>query len=677
MCNDEQRQITAWNGVNMKGWLSIREISYKCGISEDAERIFLYKKGQYFEIRETEKEEVVRSMETTVKNRNKAVEYASFVLLLILSVVCIFSVTMSTHQASLPIPMPQEFIGEYSYDGETWQPLTEDAELSALKGDLFLRGTFLREMREGWQLNFYRNHIGVSIKVNGEQIYKDAMLYIPDLQADTFASMCAREWMAVPVLGISTQDTVEIYLHNPHAFGNKTAYRDFLTTLCSDMPIPGLNILQQNLDAYGEPLRITGGLLAVASLMLLGAAIAAAIVRIPVAGRLLKLGLLTLFTGGFIAFDTIDISFWNELNVLNTYTQQLCMMLAVFCLDSFICDYLTGKRRKAAGVSVAISAALSSVLIILSFTRVTALFDTLSYWAVSQAVLCPVLMVCCVGELLKTAPKGRRLVLISGVLLPGAILLDLIGVGENILCRCVCSKVLFIALFVVHIIAAARGIVLNHQASIRAKKLEKELEESRISVMLSQIQPHFLYNVLGTIRSLCRKDPERAWVALGDFSKYLQGNMSALKNNRLIRFDSELRYIETYLKLEKLRLEEKLSILYDVQARDFMLPPLTIQPLVENAVKHGIFDKPGGGTVVLRSRQEADSIIISVEDNGIGFDPEAPVRQSEEHAHVGLVNVRSRLEKMVGGQMTVQSTPGKGTTVTVRISTNLEINGEV
>ena len=612
-----------------------------------------------------------------MKNDKNCLKYIGFAVPFLLAVICIVSVTMGTHQASLPIPMPQELIGEYSYDGETWQPLTGDADLSAQKGDLFLRGTFLREMKEGWQLNFYRNHIGVSIKVNGQLIYRDAMLDIPDLRADLFASMCAREWMAVPVSGISTQDSVEIHLHNPHILGNRTAYRDFLTTLCSDTPVPGWNLLQQNLDAYGEPLRITGALIVVASLMLLGAAVAAAIVHIPVAGRLLKLGLLTLFAGGFIAFDTIDASFRSDLNILNTYAQQLCMMLAVFCLDSFICDELTGKRRKATRVLVVLSAVLNSVLIICSFAGIMVLFDALPYWVVSQAVLCPVLMACCVGELLKTAPKGRRLVLISGVLLPGAILLDLIGVGESILCQGLCSKALFAALFIVHIIAAARGVVINHQAAIRAKRLEKELEESRISIMLSQIQPHFLYNVLGTIRSLCRKEPEQAWVALGDFSKYLQGNVNALKNNRLICFDSELRHIETYLKLEKLRLEEKLNILYDVQVRDFILPPLTVQPLVENAVKHGIFDKPNGGTVVLRSRREADSIIISVEDDGVGFDPEVLVRQSEEHTGVGLANVRSRLEKMAGGQMTVQSAPGKGTTVTVRIRADLGINGEV
>lgn len=609
------------------------------------------------------------------EQKQKIAEYVSFILLLALAAVCIVSVTLGTHQAGLPVPMPQELIGEYSYDGTNWETLTEDTELSARNGNLFLRGTFLREMREGWQLSFYRNHIGISMKVNGRQIYQHAMLEIPDIKAELFASMCGREWMNIPVPEISTQDVIEITLYNPHMFGNKSAYRDFLTTLCGNQP--GFDLLQKNLEPYGAPFRITGGLLVAGALMLLGAAIAAGLVRNPACSILLKLGFLSLFAGGFIAFDTIDISFQSELNVWNTYAWLLCMMLAVFCLDSLICDNLTGKRRKAVGVLMLLFAGFDSVLILLSFTGGTALFDTLPYWACSQAVLCLVLIACCVREVMETDSKEKRFVLISGLLMLAAILLDFTGVGESILYRGGYSKALFILLFILHIIVAAKRIVIDHQASLRVKRLEAELEDQRISIMLSQIHPHFLYNVLGTIRSLCRKDPERAWVALGDFSKYMQGNINTLKNKRLIYFDSELRHIETYLKLEKLRLEERLGILYDVQVRDFMLPPLTIQPLVENAVKHGIFDQPGGGTVILRTRQEDDCIIISVEDNGVGFDPEAPVLQSEEHTHVGLTNVRSRLEKMVGGQMTIQSTPGIGTTVTVCIHINTGMNGEV
>ena len=233
-------------------------------------------------------------------------EYIGFILPLLLALICLISVTGNHHQASLPIPMPQELVGEYSYDGEHWQPLTEESDISALKGDLYLRGTFLREMSEGWQLNFYRNHIGAAIKVNGQQIYVDDILSIPNLKPELFASMCARVWTGTLVPAIGTEDLVEIYLHNPHVYGNETAYRDFLTTLCSD-PVEW-SILELNLEPHGEPFRILGVLFAMAALMLLGAAIAAVIVRIPVGGTLLKLGLLTLFTGGYVAFDSIDVS---------------------------------------------------------------------------------------------------------------------------------------------------------------------------------------------------------------------------------------------------------------------------------------------------------------------------------------------------------------------------------
>ena len=120
-----------------------------------------------------------------MKVKKRCFEYIGFALPLLLALICLLSVSLNNHQAMLAIPMPQEFIGEYSYDGEHWQTLTEESDLSALKGDLLLRGTFLREMEEGWQLNFYLNHIGVSIRINGEQIYQDDVLEFPNLKLNT------------------------------------------------------------------------------------------------------------------------------------------------------------------------------------------------------------------------------------------------------------------------------------------------------------------------------------------------------------------------------------------------------------------------------------------------------------------------------------------------------------
>ena len=594
--------------------------------------------------------------------KNRRLEYISFVLPLLLAVICLLSVTINHHQAFLPIPMPQELVGEYSRDGKNWQPLTEESDISALKGDLYLRGTFLREMGEGWQLNFYRNHIGIQIAVNGQQIYQDDILAIPDLKPELFASMCVRAWMGTLVPAIGPEDTIEIYLHNPHVCGNKTAYRDFLTTLCSD-PVEW-SILELNLAPHGERFRILGVLFAATSLMLLGASIAAVIMRIPVGGTLLKLGLLTLFTGGYVAFDSIDVSYWSDLNIFNTYTCQLCMMLAAFCLCHFMSDTLTGKKRRIAKIAVLLSALLNSVLILLSFIGVTVIYDTLPYWAAAQVVLCLLFMVFCVLEVLRK--DAKRLVPISAFILFAAILLDIFGLGANIVWRAPFSKIVFALLFVIHIVAAAKGIVENHRASIRAAKLEKELEDSRIAIMLSQIKPHFLYNVLNTIYHLYRKEPETAQDAVSSFAEYLRCNMLSIEKSEPIPFAEEYQHIQTYLSLEQIRFRGKLDVIYDVEVTDFKLPPLTVEPLVENAVKHGVTKKRGGGSVTVSTRRTDECVLVTVADTGVGFDPNTYMEDGKPH--VGIRNVSDRLRNMVGGSLSITSSEN-GTVAVVTIPT--------
>ena len=594
--------------------------------------------------------------------KNRRLEYISFVLPLLLAVICLLSVTINHHQAFLPIPMPQELVGEYSRDGKNWQPLTEESDISALKGDLYLRGTFLREMGEGWQLNFYRNHIGIQIAVNGQQIYQDDILAIPDLKPELFASMCVRAWMGTLVPAIGPEDTIEIYLHNPHVCGNKTAYRDFLTTLCSD-PVEW-SILELNLAPHGERFRILGVLFAATSLMLLGASIAAVIMRIPVGGTLLKLGLLTLFTGGYVAFDSIDVSYWSDLNIFNTYTCQLCMMLAAFCLCHFMSDTLTGKKQRVAKIAVLLSALLNSVLILLSFIGVTVIYDTLPYWAAAQVVLCLLFMVFCVLEVLRK--DAKRLVPISAFILFAAILLDIFGLGANIVWRAPFSKIVFALLFVIHIVAAAKGIVENHRASIRAAKLEKELEDSRIAIMLSQIKPHFLYNVLNTIYHLYRKEPETAQDAVSSFAEYLRCNMLSIEKSEPIPFAEEYQHIQTYLSLEQIRFRGKLDVIYDVEVTDFKLPPLTVEPLVENAVKHGVTKKRGGGSVTVSTRRTDECVLVTVADTGDGFDPNTYMEDGKPH--VGIRNVSDRLRNMVGGSLSITSSEN-GTVAVVTIPT--------
>ena len=234
----------------------------------------------------------------------------------------------------------------------------------------------------------------------------------------------------------------------------------------------------------------------------------------------------------------------------------------------------------------------------------------------------------------------------------------------NIVWRAPCAKIVFTLLFVIHIVAGARGIVTNHRAAIRAAKLEKELEDSRIAIMLSQIKPHFLYNVLNTIYHLYRKEPETAQEAVSSFAEYLRCNMLSIEKNEPIPFSEEYQHIQTYLSLEQVRFRGKLDVVYDVEVTDFKVPPLTVEPLVENAVKHGVSKKRGGGIVTVSTRRTGEEVQIIVSDSGIGFDPEHYMDDGKPH--VGIRNVRNRLENMVGGSLRITSS-ANGTVAVVTI----------
>lgn len=201
--------------------------------------------------------------------------------------------------------------------------------------------------------------------------------------------------------------------------------------------------------------------------------------------------------------------------------------------------------------------------------------------------------------------------------------------------------------------------VQNHEDDLKAQQ--------RIQIMLSQIQPHFLYNTLSAIQYLCEYDPKAAGRMTEKFSRYLQGNMSALKDDGEIPFTQELEHTKIYLEIEQVRYEDALRIEYDITCTDFMLPTLTLQPVVENAVRHGARGKKGAGTVTVATREFPDRYEITVSDDGPGFDPDAPILADDGREHIGIANVRDRLVQVSGGILRIASELGKGTVVTIEI----------
>ena len=162
---------------------------------------------------------------------------------------------------------------------------------------------------------------------------------------------------------------------------------------------------------------------------------------------------------------------------------------------------------------------------------------------------------------------------------------------------------------------------------------------------------------------MCLKDPKKAFDLVRNFSLYLRRNFSELDSVKTISFAEELKHVEYYVNIEKVRFPD-MNIEYDVQATDFVMPALSVQPLVENAIKHGLMRLETGGTVLIRSYETPTHFCVEVRDDGVGFDTTQPI---DGKKHVGLRNIRGRLRAMVDGELILESRPNEGTKAVIMI----------
>ncbi|MDO4540899.1 MAG: histidine kinase [Syntrophomonadaceae bacterium] len=205
-------------------------------------------------------------------------------------------------------------------------------------------------------------------------------------------------------------------------------------------------------------------------------------------------------------------------------------------------------------------------------------------------------------------------------------------------------------------------VSLQIRQEMDAMKRENEM---KTAIMLTQIQPHFLYNALCAIQDLCHGRAPEAEQATVEFSEYLRANLESLSAARPIAFEQELRHVRNYLSLEQKRFKEDLRVEYDIGPTLFRLPALTLQPIVENAVRYGIMQRECGGTVRISTAEKDGNYIVTVKDDGVGFDVNTP--KADGRTHIGIDNVRSRLAQMCGGTLVIDSVPGVGTTAVLTI----------
>ncbi|MBQ8237180.1 MAG: histidine kinase [Oscillospiraceae bacterium] len=228
---------------------------------------------------------------------------------------------------------------------------------------------------------------------------------------------------------------------------------------------------------------------------------------------------------------------------------------------------------------------------------------------------------------------------------------------------CIAGSVMVSLLALFGVSTAVKLRRMKAEASqMQIRELQQKLEQERASLMLSQISSHFFYHTLNALQALIVLNPDAAYRMAGDFSRYLRFNTDAiLLADGIVSFKEELRAVRAYAHINEQMLGERLKVNFDIPEEDFSIPALTVQPIVENAILHGIKPKVGGGTVTVRLTEDETHWHITVTDDGMGFDPTEQVMNRS----VGLSNVRKRIEHFAGCSMDVKSTVGQGTEISL------------
>ena len=596
------------------------------------------------------------------------------VCILLLALLLLWRGNATSNQAVPAMVAQVYFDGDYRIADGPWQKIVPGSHIPSTKGDVTLRGKFHMLAPDGEYIGVYSGGMPIALytdHINLTFYVGEAPPYVIDTENPLYgSSACGVGWSAYSFSNES-EAPIRILIHNPHRFGNETA----IDALLSNMAFwSGLDFEKGILES-GEFQRNMGLFFLIVALVLIGIALFSTLIHNKNSKLLWLLGAVILFAGVYFAYSAAGVNFWNNSTVSNTTILGGSMILYMLFLSMGIV-YGLRTHQKAGTTAVLCLGVADALFFTLPLVTDLLFYDTWLWWAAVQGVASLILLVCLIREYL-SKPNKRRWLCIVAILPLLAFGADLVMTALGIWKGGVVSKYVFIGLFAVAMTFVLRIIPRNINAAEKAKELElqrsrleaekniveAELKERRVAIMLSQIQPHFIYNTLGTIERMCLKDPQKAFDLVRNFSLYLRGNFSELDSVTPIRFTEELKHIEHYVNIEKVRFPD-MTIVYDVAATEFVLPALSVQPLVENAIKHGLMRLESGGTVVIRSFETPTHFCVEVKDDGVGFDPTLPL---DEKKHVGLRNIRGRLKAMVDGDLILESKPGSGTKAVVMI----------
>ena len=608
----------------------------------------------------------------SLKDKLKKIDKSFFLiaggLLLVLFAVFLLWFNNSKSMQSFPSMIGSVYFdGEYRIGDGEWQQIAEGEHIPTTEGDVTLRGNFHMLDPEGGYEGVYRYEIPIAffldhINLTFYEIGNEP--YVMDTENPLYGdSLCGERWEAYTLTSAS-EDTIEILVHNPHSFGNETAIDEMLSKTALWTGID----FENSVSEKGDTQRTVGTILILISIVFLGIALFSTLIHIKNSNLIWIVGLMILFAGLYFTYRAEGIHFHSESTVSNTIMLGASMMFYMLFLCALI-TCLLKTMKKVSNIVVIILEAANAVFFVLPIITDVRFYDTWAWWVNVQLVANIVIAVCIVREI--CASKTRIRWLHIGALFPlAAFAVDVLGTKIAIWKGGVISQYVFILLVAIAAIVILMFIPSNINAVAKAKELEMEkivlnaeLAESRISTMMSQIRPHFIYNTLGSIEYLCQSDPPKAKELVHNFAKYLRGNFGELDNPKPILMSQEMEHVRYYVSIENVRFPD-MTFTFEMNSGDFVIPALTVQPIVENAIKHGLMKLTKGGVVHVMSYETDTHYCISVEDNGVGFDTSV---LKDDKEHVGIRNIRERLKAMVNGNLDIESTPGVGTKVVISI----------
>lgn len=232
-----------------------------------------------------------------------------------------------------------------------------------------------------------------------------------------------------------------------------------------------------------------------------------------------------------------------------------------------------------------------------------------------------------------------------------------------------------VQIHIVHIVINVAALtfftMLNEKIREMIRKnqqLQSEAKDAEIAFLRSQINPHFLFNALNSIAALCHEEPRKAEELTLDLSRYLQSSFDFHQMETLTTLETELELVKAYLNIEKARFGDRLNVEYEVEADPWTrIPPLILQPLVENAVRHGLMPKIQGGTVKIGITKKSNSVVrFTVEDNGCGISEikrNELLKPGQRKDGIGLFNIHRRIQLLYGTSLFIESAEESGTKI--------------